>query len=279
MVIDSHCHLNFPDFDNNREKIIRENIKNNILAVNVGVNFLTSKKAVEIAKKFALNYASVGLHPMNIGDENRVCRYEECREKEFDFSKYADLADSKKVIAVGEIGLDYWRKPKGKKKREIFKEKQKNILVSQLGFASYFNLPVIFHCRMAHKDLIDIISKYSKERKKIRGVIHSFVGSPEELKKYLSLGLYVGFNGIIFKKIEGIDFEKLIALTPEKSILTETDSPFLCPPKGDCPGGANQPKNAAIILRKIAESKKLREEKMEGIIKENFYSLFGLTKQ
>ena len=151
------------------------------------------------------------------------------KEENFDYEKYKELGSkSEKVVAIGEIGLDYYWKPKTKGKLELFKEKQKEVLFQQLNLAKELNLPVIFHCRMAHKDLIQFL-KENKETRPPAAVAHGFVGNAEELKEYLNFGYYIGFNGIIFKKIEGIDFEENIRQTPLERILIETDCPYLTP--------------------------------------------------
>ena len=288
MLIDSHCHLNFSDFDRDRQLIIEKNLKNNIWMINVGVNFLSSKKAVELAEKHGKGiYASIGLYPENI-ENGKKGEHEDSseskKENDFDFEKYSSLSKSKKVVAVGEVGLDYWHKPKGKEKRKLFKQKQKEVLIRQLDFASYFNYPIIFHCRMAHNDLLEIIGNYFKEKKRLKGVIHSFVGNPEEMKKYLSLGLFVGFNGMIFKKIEGINFNNLIKTVPFEKILIETDSPFLKPPQVKIKKNEksendwrNEPANVYYVAQEIARIKNAGLEEVKKRTSQNAIGLFSLT--
>lgn len=195
-------------------------------------------------------------------------------EKKFDYEKYKDLASFKKsrliggftsstncqedrrlrrqVVAIGEIGLDYYWRPKTTRKKELFKQKQRELLLEQLSLAKELNLPVIFHCRMAHQDLIKLLSENPGLRPK-RAVAHGFVGSLEELKKYLDFGFYIGFNGIIFKSIKGIDFERNIKNTPLKQILLETDCPYLTPPSKE--GQRNEPIYLEYIAEKIAQIK------------------------
>jgi len=143
------------------------------------------------------------------------------------------------VVAIGEIGLDYYYRPKTKIKLEQFKEKQKQVFLKQLDLANNLNLPVIFHCRMAHEDLIEILdTKYKiprtrtssvrgRQYTKSRGVIHCFTGTWEQAQKYLAMGLYLGFNGIVFK----LNLDEVIAKTPQGRILIETDCPYLTPPQ------------------------------------------------
>ena len=244
MLVDTHSHLNFPAFDKDRNEIIKKCLESEIWVINVGTNFETSKKAVEITTKYEKGvYASIGLHPIDLDtglikiktDEKEGSHF----EKKFDYEKYKNLAKSEKVVAIGEIGLDYYWKPKTKRKLELFKEKQKDLLLKELELAKELNLPphqkfgsgglpVIFHCRMAHQDLIEILNfQFSISNFQIRGVMHGFVGTIDQLKEYLKMGFYIGFNGIIFKKIEGINFEENIKNTPLDRILIETDCPYL----------------------------------------------------
>ncbi|MBU4480747.1 TatD family hydrolase, partial [Patescibacteria group bacterium] len=254
MLIDTHAHLNFSAFKDDFEEVIKRCLQNDIFVINVGTKYETSRRAVEIAQKHKTGiYAAVGLHPIHL-EEHKVDESEEgiksifrTKGEEFDEQKYRDLARSKKVVAIGEVGLDYYWKPKTKKKFEAFKEKQREALLSQLNLAQELNLPVIFHCRMAHQDLIEVLKSdhspfpmdwvaqpFNKGcgeilNPKLRGVIHCYTGNWQEAKRYLEMGLYLGFNGIIFKKIEGINFEEIIKNTPLDKILIETDCPYLTP--------------------------------------------------
>ena len=193
MIIDTHAHLNFPEFDKDRDALIKDLIKKDYQIINVGTNIESSKECVDLAEKYGL-YASVGLHPLNIESNLKIKGETEKKESIFDYDEYKKLAQSKNVVAIGEIGLDYWYKPKGKARRLEFIEKQKTFFINQLDLAEELNLPVIIHCRMAFDDLIEILSK-----RNLRGVIHCFTGTVEQAKQLLSLGYYIGINGIIFK--------------------------------------------------------------------------------
>ena len=282
MLVDTHTHLNFAAFDKDREEVIKKCLENNVWIINVGTNFETSKKAVEIAQKYEKGvYASIGLHPINLDTGLVKIRVDESEgshfEKEFDYEKYKELArsaSSGRVVAIGEIGLDYYWKPKTKRKLELFKEKQRAGLCQQLDLAKELNLPVIFHCRMAHQDLIEVLkSKFQNPNFKIRGVTHGFVGTIEQLKEYLKMGFYIGFNGIIFKKIEGINFEENIKNTPLERILIETDCPYLAPPNFE---ERNNPLGVKFVVQRIAEIKNINFEKVAEITTKNAKELFKL---
>ena len=286
MLIDTHAHLNFPAFKDDTDKVIRRCLENGIWMINVGTNYETSKKAIEITEKYPQGvYASIGLHPINL-DTGLIKIKEDTLEgkhleKEFDYEKYKKLAlsgvkGSKKVVAVGEIGLDYYYKPKTKRKLELFKGKQRSGLCQQLDLATDLNLPVIFHCRMAHQDLIQTLQQSNTPT--IKGVMHGFVGTLEQLKEYLKMGLYIGFNGIIFKKIEGTNFEEIVKNTPLEKILIETDCPYLTPPPAAAGGGTvrNEPLNVKYVAQKIAEIKNTNFERVAEITTKNARELFKL---
>jgi TatD DNase family protein len=288
MLIDTHAHLNFTAFDEDREEVIKRCLENNIWVINVGTNFETSKKAVEIAQKYEKGvyphtnfgvevYASIGLHPINL-DTGLVkiktdVQEGENFEEEFDYEKYKELGKSEKIVAIGEIGLDYYWKPKTKRKLELFKEKQKELFLKELELAKELNLPVIFHCRMAHQDLIETLNtQYKILNTNLRGVMHGFVGTLEQLQEYLKMGFYIGFNGIIFKRIEGINFEENIKETPLDKILIETDCPYLSPPEFE--GKRNEPLYVKHIAQRIAEIKNISFDKVAEITTENAKKLF-----
>jgi len=259
LLIDTHSHLNLAAFDKDRAAVIKKNLLNNIWVLNIGTNLYTSKKALEIAEQYDRGvYASVGLHPINLDTgllKMKSDRLEGSHfEKGFDSQAYQDLARSDRVVAIGEIGLDYYWKPKTSRKKEL-------------------NLPVIFHCRMASFDLIRILSEHPEIRPQ-KAVVHSFVGTEEDLEQYLNLGFYIGFNGIIFKNIEGIDFEAIIKRTPVDRILLETDCPYLTPPQKA--GERNEP----IFLKYIAERvAQIRNMDYDQVIRQstlNAKTLFGI---
>jgi TatD DNase family protein len=281
MLIDTHAHLNFAAFENDTEEVIKRTLENDVWVVNIGTQYNTSKKAIEIAQKYERGvYAAIGLHPihLNTGLVKMKLDQEEVafnsREEEFDYEKYKELAKNEKVVAIGEIGLDYYYRPKTKRKLELFKEKQREALLKQLNLAKELNLPVIFHCRMAHHDLLEIFkSKVKSPNSKIDGVMHGFVGTSEQLQEYFKMGFYIGFNGIIFKTIEGINFEENIKKTPLDRILIETDCPYLTPPQIE---GRNEPIYVKYVAEKIAKIKNLSYEEISKITTENAKKLFSL---
>jgi len=289
MLIDTHAHLNFNAYKVDSDEVIKRTLENNIWMINVGSKYETSKRAAKMAQKYPDGvFAIVGLHPLHL--ETKLVKIKidleevafNAKEEEFDYGKYKELAQSSKVIAIGEVGLDYYYKPKTKKKLAEFKEKQRTVLCQQLKLAKELNLPVIFHCRMAHKDLIQFLKENEGARPPV-AVAHGFVGNTEELKEYLNFGYYIGFNGIIFKKIEGIDFEENIRQTPLERILLETDCPYLTPPgalrsfsEEGTKDDRNEPLYLKYIVQKIAEIKNTSFEKIAEITTQNAKNLFKI---
>lgn len=273
MLIDTHAHLNFNAFKSDLDEIIKKTLAEDIWVINVGSKYETSKRAVEIAEKYEKGvYAAIGLHPIYSATELVKIKTDPeegnfiVRKEDFDGERYKELAKSEKVVAVGEIGLDYYYRPKTKRKIGLFKEKQKEVLLNQLGLAKELDLPVIFHCRMAHEDLLQIL----KSQTQIKGVIHCFTGTWEQAKKYLEMGFYLGFNGIIFK----LDLDEVVRKVPLEKILIETDCPYLVPPSVN--SSRNEPVFIKYVIERIAEIRGIDYEKMVENTTLNARSLFRI---
>jgi TatD DNase family protein len=293
MLIDTHAHLNFNAYKNDVDKVIKRSLSNNVWMINVGSTYETSKIAVEIAERYGQGvFAAIGLHPIHLAEgifKAKLDKEEiafQMKNEQFDYEKYKELAKSSKVVAIGEIGLDYYWKPKTKNKLEQFKNRQKQVFLQQFNLAKELNLPIIFHCRFAHDELLEILkfqitnhksqtnSKSQIQNSKLRGVIHCFTGNWQQAEKYLEMGLYLGFNGIIFKNIEGINFEEIIKKVPLNRILLETDCPYLTPPEEE--NKRNEPIYIKYIAEKIAEIKNLTYNKVAKITTENAKKLFKI---
>ncbi len=248
IFFDTHAHLNFSDYDRDREDIIRNTLIKGVSMVNVGTDIKESRMVLEIAQKYKEGvYAAIGLHPLYV------------EEEDFDIQSYKELID-KKIVAIGETGLDYKYT-----KDETVKEKQKFVLEKHLYLADISNLPVILHCRMAHKELLSIL----KESLKSMGVLHCFSGNYKEAKEYLTLGLYFGINGIIFK----MNLEKAIKEIPLNKMVLETDCPFLSPVPSI---KRNEPLFLEYIAKEIARIKNISVEEVAQKTTENARKLFQL---
>jgi TatD DNase family protein len=272
MLIDTHAHLNFNAYKDDSPEVVRRSLAENIWVINVGSQYSTSKRAVLMAQEYGPGvFAAIGLHPIHLSKgifKTKIDQEEiefETREEEFDYEKYKELAQNKKVVAIGEIGLDYWYKPKSQAKLSEFKELQVSILKSQIKLAKELDLPVIFHCRLAQQDLLNIL----KEEKGLKGVIHCFTGNLTEAQEFLALGFYLGFNGIIFK----LDLDQVIKEVPLDKIILETDCPYLTPPPKE---GRNEPVYMKYVAEKIAKLKNLSYQEISEITTQNAKTLFKI---
>ncbi|MFA5050870.1 MAG: TatD family hydrolase [Patescibacteria group bacterium] len=283
-MIDTHSHLNFKAFDNNYEEVIKRSFDNGVKAIiNVGTDLKTSQKAVAIANEFSAQgrsassgencYAAVGLHPVHVEKEN------------FDSEKYIDLIrlNSDKIKAIGETGLDYYHITDNAER-----EKQKKVFKQHLELAQKLNLPIIIHCRGskenpkdAYQDLLDIIqtnfprqSASSQCQSALAGVIHCFTSDMEIAQKFLDLGFYLGFTGVItFKNTHSLS--EVVKNVDLNRILIETDCPFLAPEPHR--GEQNEPSYVRFMAEKIAEIKGLPLGEVIKITTQNAVKLFHLN--
>ncbi|MCP6726850.1 MAG: TatD family hydrolase [Patescibacteria group bacterium] len=290
MLIDTHGHVNFNAFKEDAKKVLENTLKNNIWVIMPGSQLSTSERAVRIAEEYKEGvYAAVGIHPIHLG-KRRVDSLEveseesseeswrtfETRAEEFDLESYRLLAKSKKTVAIGEVGLDYYYQPKGKARRSEMKVNQLKILQQQVELALELNLPVIFHCRVAHDDLIAFIGDIQKQHKGVlRGVIHSYTGTKEQADKFMELGMYIGLNGLIFKDVAALpDPIEVISHISLERIVLETDSPYLTPPQSLTE--RNEPLNVRYVAERVAEIKKFRVEEIAKATTQNAKNLFSL---
>ncbi|MBI2054195.1 MAG: TatD family hydrolase [Candidatus Staskawiczbacteria bacterium] len=283
MIIDTHSHLNFEAFKKDSDEVIKRTLGQNIWLINVGTRYETSEEAVKIAEKYKEGvYAAIGLHPIYAGTEFVKIKTDQSegefltKEQGFDKEKYKELAKSKKAVAIGEIGLDYYYRPKTNAKLHQFKDSQKKVFIEQLELAEELNLPVIVHCRMAHADILDILKSKTE---KLRGVIHCFTGTEAEMEEYLKLGFYIGLNGIIFK----LNMDEAIKQCPPDRILVETDCPYLTPLPAEVSAKAgpkgyvrNEPVFIKYIIQKISNLKGISFEKIAKITTQNAQQLFKI---
>ncbi|MBI4160594.1 MAG: TatD family hydrolase [Candidatus Yanofskybacteria bacterium] len=262
-IFDSHCHPQFPQYDEDREEMIRRALDAGIRMICVGTDAETSEKAIGLAGLYEGVWASVGLHPNDNPNEG------------FDEKKYEKLLGENKVIAMGEVGLDYYRTEGAEDQ-----ERQKDRFIRQLELSQKIGKPLILHCRdaragstgRAYPDMIDILRSASDTRNsKPGGVIHSYTGSLEEAKRFLDLGMYLGFNGIItFAR----QYDEIVKYAPLDRILLETDAPYLTPEPYR--GQRNEPLYVTEVAKKIAEIKNISVEDVVVQTTKNTIHLFSL---
>lgn len=252
MLFDSHAHYNDEKFDFDREELILSFKENNISNfINVADSIRSSYKCIDIAEKYPMAYASVGVHPHEVKNMT-----------EADIDTIAELCKHDKVVAIGEIGLDYYYNYSPK-------DLQKKWFERQLILAKETDMPVIIHMRDATEDTMNII-----RNNPVRcGVLHCFSGSVETAKTALNLGYYISFAGpLTFKNAKGIlDVAKYV---PSDRILIETDSPYLSPEP--VRGKRNSSLHIHHIAQKLAELREITIEELEDITYNNAKTLFGI---
>jgi TatD DNase family protein len=259
-IFDTHCHPQFPQYTQDREEMIRRALGGGVFMICVGTDYETSKQGINLAQKTEGIWASIGLHPNdNLGEK-------------FEAEKYRELLQKEKVVALGEIGLDYYRTEKPEDQKL-----QKERFVQQLELADEFKKPLILHCRdsksgsagRAYPDMIEILKNGHADN---GGVIHSYTGNLEEAKKFLDLGLYLGFNGIItFAR----QYDEVVRYVPLENILLETDAPYLTPEPYR--GKRNEPLYVKEVAKKVAELKNLSVEEVITKTTQNVIKLFNIN--
>ncbi len=254
MFIDSHAHITDPRFDQDREQLIEDLEKDKIeLVINPGVDLKTSMDAVNLAEKHPKIYAAVGFHPHDA--------------KEMDQGSLKILeafAKREKVVAIGEIGLDYYY---DNSPREI----QKARFIEQIELAKKLDLPIIVHSRDADQDSYEILK--AQQDGNLKGVMHCYSGDQDLAKKYIDLGFYISIAGpVTFKN--GEKTRQALKAIPLDRLMIETDSPYLAPePKR---GKRNEPSNVRYVAARIAEELGLSTEDLAKASRENTKKLFQI---
>lgn len=249
-MIDTHIHLNDEAYNECLEQIIRDanNVGVNKMIV-MGCDYLTSKKAIEIANKYENIYAMIGLHPSEVEKE---------KDKELNWLK--ELLNNDKVIGIGEIGLDlYWTKE--------YKDLQIELFEKQLQLSLDYNLPICIHSRDAIELTYQILSKNN-----YKGIIHCYSGSLEMANKFIKLGYLMGIGGVVTFK--NTNLKEVVKNIPLTSIVTETDGPYLAPTPYR--GKLNKPEYIKLIVEEIANLKEISVQEVENQINENVLKLFNI---
>ena len=251
MLVDVHCHLHFPEFDNDRDEVIKRCKAANITAViTSGTDHANNVKALELAKKYDIVKASIGIYP---DDVVRMSEADIAKELEFIAS------NSNNIVAIGEIGLDY--KESTSQERQ---EKQKKHFKELLVLAEKLGKPVVLHTRKAEAEVVAIM-----ESTKIKNaVFHCFTGSHKLVKKIADKGWYFSIPPII---VRSLHFQGMVNIVPKTQLLTETDSPYLAPP----PKQRNEPIFIKETIEKIADLKNMNEEEVAKNIFANYQKIFS----
>ena len=272
MLTDTHCHLDFNKFDEDRTAVIQRAIEAGVKRILIpALDLKSSLSAIKLAESHSGLYAAVGFHPTDLENFS-----------EESFKEVKSLVEHPKVVAVGEIGIDYYW-VKDAKKRTF----QREVLKKQLAFARSVDKPVVIHMReqnddwfgQASVDLLEILSEWHKTLQtekhplaKKPGVLHSYNGNLETAQKALDLDFYIGITGpVTYKNAE--EKRRIIRQLPLERLLIETDAPFLTPVPHR--GKRNEPAFVAYIADKIAEIHMTTREQVTKITTENAERLFG----
>lgn len=250
MIFETHAHYDDPAFDRDRDRLLTL-LKNEGIApiVNIGASIETTKSTVELAHRYDHVYAAIGVHPSDCGD---------LTENDIEWLK--DLSSDEKVVAIGEIGLDYhYDEPD----REI----QKKWFTRQLELAGDISLPIVVHSRDAAQDTFEII----KDFRGLRGVIHCFSYSAELAREYVKMGYYIGVGGVVTFK-NGRKLHEVVKEIPLESIVVETDAPYLSPEPYR--GRRNSSAFIPYIIERIADLKNASYETVERALYDNAVDLY-----
>lgn len=254
MIVDTHAHLDFPEYKSDLESVLsRAKAADVGCIINVGTSLVSSRKSVTLANRFDNIYASIGIHPH---DASKV--------SDQDWHDLESLVKEPKVIAIGETGLDYYR-------NRSPHDDQQRIFHKHLVLAKAHNLPVIIHCREASNDCLSILHKHKNGG--LKGVVHCFSGTKEIAGKCIELGLYISFAGpITFSNTNAL--REVAKSVPVERLLLETDCPFLSPqPKR---GERNEPSYLSFIIPVLADIYGLSPQDIKRITTFNAYKLFGI---
>lgn len=272
-MIDAHCHLNFHKFEKDYDEVIKDAISKNITTiVNTGTSISSSRLAVELSERYENLYAIVGIHPHHADKTDE--EFEGKLQKGW-LRELEDLAKNKKVIGIGEIGMDYFSY---KSNGIVEKKLQEDAFRRQIELSIKLNLPLQIHNRLAWDDVLGILLEYQSSLQDPPGMFHCFSGNIEFTKKVLNAGFYLGFDGnITYKGIppkETTSLADIVKYAPVDRILTETDSPYLSPEP--LRGKRNIPSNIPIIIEFIAKEKQISYNKLSLQIDKNFRTVFSV---
>lgn len=260
MLIDTHAHLNFPNYSNNIQSVIERSIDNKVAKIIcASSNIDESKKAVTLGKKYQrIIFPSVGIHPQKTDPQNKL-------SIESQINQLNNIVSSEKITAIGECGLDYSPAPPGEEDRP--KDIQAKLFQAQIKIAKQFHLPLIIHARDSIDDTIEILTKHQPAI----GVFHCYAGGKKRIEKIIKMGFYFGIDGNVTYD-EGL--QAVTAKIPLASIVLETDSPFLSP--APYRNSQNEPKNTRYIAEKIARIKGIPFDEVAKATTGNAKKLFGI---
>lgn len=259
-IIDAHTHINFPQFDKDREEVIKRAFENDIGMISIGTDIEMTEKAIDIASENENIWATAGIHPHD------AIEYNSFEDIDKDIKILEELASDDNVVGIGECGLDY-----SQLKDEEEKKKQKYLFSEQIKISHKTNKPIIIHCRDAFDDVLEILEENKDILLSEPGICHFFTGDIDLAKQFLDLGFSFTFGGLITKTCE---FDDVLNFIPNENILIETDAPFVSPKSKM--GKRNEPLFILETLDTLSKIKEINSEKMAEITKNNTERVFNL---
>jgi TatD DNase family protein len=258
-LVDTHVHLDFEQFDQDREAVLRRAFEAGVTwLVDVGADLASSRRAVALAMREPRVWAAVGIHPHD-ADTVTPPALDELRA----------LAMGPRVLAIGETGLDYYRDLSPR-------PRQRDAFAAQLALAQELGLPVIVHDREAHADALSILRAAARAGNELRGVLHCFSGDPDFAREVLDLGFYVGIDGPVTYP-GARTLSEVARLVPLERLLLETDSPYLAPQARR--GKRNEPAYVRLVAERVAELRGLSPEEVGRVTSDNACALFNPDRE
>ncbi len=279
-LIDTHAHIHFPPYDQDREGVLERMRARNIGAITIGTSLDNSARGIDLANINSDIWATVGLHPDHVTSNYHDEQEGGVHEHDVEAQVLRTLASSsKKVVAIGEAGLDFYRLG-NHVDPEAAKQAQEGVFRTHLEVAYQLDLPVVIHCREALTRLAEIFQEKYSQGQRVRAVVHSFTGTWEEAKPLLDLGLMIAVNGIAtFPLRKTQDPSTAINCTieriPSNQLLLETDSPYLAPTPHR--GQRNEPVYVEEVAKHVANVRKTSLEEVAQQTTQNAISFFRLT--
>ncbi|MEI6378334.1 MAG: TatD family hydrolase [Candidatus Falkowbacteria bacterium] len=279
-LIDTHCHINLQNYKDDADDTIKRALEASVGMIIVGTDYKSSKKALDLANRYQKDVnVAVGLHPESLEDriEKWTGQEQEISGEVYNAVAYQQLAKFPKVVAIGEIGLDYFRPDLNKPLIEDLKDRQKKVFWQQLELALLLKLPVIIHCRQAHDDLLEMLTDFKRLHKDLLpalqpwGVIHCFSGSEQLAWRYFALDMCISFTGLVTFSQQ---WDSLIKKMPSDRLLLETDAPFLTPEPYR--GKRNEPILVKYVADRVAAIRGVSVERVAEFTTDNSRRLFKL---
>ena len=250
---DIHSHLNFKDYDADRDEVIQRLKETETHTICIGTDFESSKQAVALADKYEEIYACIGVHPVD-------------KLESFEVEKFESLVRNPKVVAIGECGLDFYHA-----KKDADYERQKKLFLAQIEFALAHDKPLMIHARDAYEELLNILEPMKKEYgAKLRGNVHFFTGNIEVAKRFFDIGFTVSFTGVITFTH---DYDEVIKSAPLEMIMSETDAPYVAPVPYR--GKRNEPSFVSEVVKSIARVRGEDEERVRVALVNNALRMLG----